>query len=122
MVKVTKVNLKKKNLGILSPLEDCAIRILWKNGSGMKVRDIHSVLKKNGTALTSVAVLLARLYQKGLVSRNISVGRGGEFYIYHAKPREIIEKTITEKTVNGLIERFGKNAISYFHERFSKGD
>jgi len=121
MVKVSRLVLKRKGLGILSPLENDALKILWKRNKGMKVRDIHFVLKrKRKVALTSVAVILDRLYQKGIVTRSISVARGGEFYIYYAKPREIVEKTIVEKTVNSLIEKFGKNAVSYFQERFSR--
>jgi predicted transcriptional regulator len=110
--------LKKRGLG-LSPLENDALKILWKKERGMRVREIHALLKKR-RALTSVAVILDRLYQKGIVTRKIATARGGQYYIYYAKPREIVEKTIVEKSVNTLIEGFGKNAISYFQERFSK--
>lgn len=121
MVRIQKLVLRRKGLGILSPLENDVLKILWKKDSGMRARDIHSVLrKKRKVALTSVAVILDRLYQKGIVTRKIATGRGGEHYIYYAKPRETVEKTIVERTVNGLIEKFGKNAVSYFNERFSK--
>ncbi len=121
MVKIIKLVLQRKNLGIVSPLESDVLKILWKRNKGMKVRDIHSLLKrKRNVALTSIAVILDRLYQKGIVTRSIATARGGEYYIYYAKPREIVEKTIVEKTVNSLIEKFGKNAVSYFQERFSK--
>lgn len=120
MVKVNKIVLNKKDLGVLSPLEHDVLRILWKKDS-MKVRDIHKVLKrKRNVALTSVAVILDRLHEKKTVRRSVSSCRGGYHYIYSATPRHDFEQSVIEKTVDRLIDNFGSVAVTYFNERFAK--
>ena len=86
----------------------------------MKVRSIFEKLKlKRDVALSSVAVILDRLYQRKIVDREIETGRGGVRYIYFpTKDRPQFEKSIIEETVNSLIQRFGPAAVSYFNERF----
>ena len=122
MVVVTRIRFGKRNLGVLSPLEDDVLKVLWRNDGGYRVREVHGVLKKRKkVALTSVAVILDRLHQKKIVTRKIKVGRGGEHYIYSCcSDRQKFQQTIVEKTVNKLIDNFGDVAVSYFHERFSK--
>lgn len=114
----------------LSPLESNVINILWGSAqstagmqerNGCKVRDIHRSLKsrRQKVALTSVAVILDRLHDKGLVTRTAETGRGGIHYIYSAaKTREEFEKGAVATAVEGLVERFGPVAVNYFNERF----
>lgn len=142
MVKINKIVLGKKRLGLLSPLEYDVLRVLWKktphddhncmtpkgrltvlssNRCGMKVRDIYkSLRKKRKVALTSVAVILDRLHEKKIVRRSVSSCRGGYHYIYSATPRHDFEQSVVEKTVDRLIDNFGSVAVTYFNERFSK--
>jgi len=112
---------KIKNLDFLSPLEKDVLTILWLRKS-MKVRDIYNILKKKRkVALSSVAVILDRLYERNVVKRRIETARGGIRYIY--SPRQDkggFEKSVIEITVNKLIERFGSRAVSYFNERFTE--
>lgn len=106
---------------ILSPLEVDVLKILWPNKK-LKVRMIYDLVKpRRQVALTSVAVILDRLHEKGIVNRDIETGRGGLRYIYFPKKdKKQFEKSVVEETVNKLINKFGKTATSYFNERFSK--
>ncbi len=106
---------------VLSPLENDVIKVIWPNKK-LKVRQIYDQLKgKRKVALTSVAVILDRLYEKGLVDRNAETARGGTRYIYFpTKDKNDFEKSIIEESVNSLITKFGETAVSYFNERFSK--
>ena len=116
--------MKKLNVNnfehILSPLETDVLKILWNNKK-LKVRQTFDILKpKRKVALTSVAVILDRLYEKGIVDRDIETGRGGLRYVYFPKKDEQqFKKSIVEDAVNKLINKFGKTAVSYFNERFS---
>jgi predicted transcriptional regulator len=105
----------------LSPLENAVLQCLWHEHA-MYVRDIYDCLKKDRkVALTSIAVILDRLHKKGLVERKIETSRGGFRYLYSAsKDEKEFERTMVENAVNGLISKFGKTALSYFNERFSK--
>jgi len=116
-----KIKLKGNFESVLSPLEADVLRIIWPNKS-MKVREIYTILKKDRmVALSSIAVILDRLYESGIVNRSIETGRGGIRYLYFPlKDKREFEETVIEKTVNSLIEKFGSTAVSYFNERFNK--
>lgn len=121
MVKVSRIRFDGKSVAVLSPLENDVIKILWKRDS-MRVREIYSILRRRRkVALTSVAVILDRLYEKKLVTRKIATGRGGEHYIYSSCcSQHDFEQSVIEKTVDRLIDKFGPSAVTYFNERFSK--
>ncbi|MBI2971807.1 MAG: BlaI/MecI/CopY family transcriptional regulator [Candidatus Aenigmarchaeota archaeon] len=116
---VSRIRLNKRGLGVLSPLETEVLELLWKKESA-RVRDIYADLKpRRAVALTSVAVMLDRLHAKGVVERRAEPGRGGYHYIYAAKTsKEEFENTVIERTVDKLIDTFGKTAVAYFNERF----
>ncbi|HIG98623.1 TPA: hypothetical protein HA231_04335 [Candidatus Woesearchaeota archaeon] len=107
---------------VLSPLESDVLEALWPAGE-MRVRQLYAILRKRRkVALTSVAVILDRLFEKGVVDRRIETGRGGLRYVYFPKKdRKQFEKSVVEETVNKLIGRFGSVAVSYFNERFVRG-
>lgn len=112
-----------KGFGVLSPLEADVLEMLWP-GSRMRVREIYRLLRKSEkkVALTSVAVILDRLFEKGVVDRIIETARGGLRYVYFPKKdKRQFEESVVEETVNRLITRFGSIATSYFNERFVKG-
>ena len=121
MVKVSRISLEKKGLGVLSPLENDVIRVLWKQ-EDVRVRDIYNILRKRRkVALTSVAVILDRLHKKGIVKRRVQSGLGGYHYIYSSKANEAaFSESVIEKTVNKLIDNYGSIAVTYFNERFKK--
>ncbi len=106
---------------LLSPLEQDILKQLWPSKK-LRVRQIYDILKSSRKlALSSVAVLLDRLHDKGIVGREIESARGGLRYIYFSnKDKKGFEKSIVETAVNKLIDKFGSVAVSYFNERFSK--
>ena len=106
---------------VLSPLENDVLNELWPD-KRFRVRDIYQILhKQRKVALTSVAVILDRLFEKGIVDRQIETARGGLRYVYFPKKdRKQFEKSVVEQTVNRLIASFGDAAVSYFNERFVK--
>ncbi len=122
MVVVTKINLKKKELGVLSPLENETLKILWKNPDGLRVRYVYKKLRKRRKiVLTSVAVILDRLHKKQLATRKVHFGLGGDYYIYYpALSQTDFQKSLIDITVDKIIERFGPVAVNYFSERFSR--
>ncbi len=109
---------------ILSPLECDVVEVLWDAPQKqMKVREIHARLgaEKKKFAVTSVAVILDRLHERGLVARRAETGRGGVHYLYSAKTsKRDFQKTVVADAVENLIKSFGGVAVSYFNERFSK--
>jgi len=121
MVKVNRLRFDRKGMqSILSPLETDTLRLLWKLEQS-RVSDLHRLLKRNRkVALTSVAVILDRLHQKGVVSRTIEKGRGGGHYIYCPKTtKEKFEESVIENAVDKLINNFGHVAANYFYKRFA---
>ncbi len=122
MVNINKIRFDRKGLEFfLSPLESDVINTLFEKNEA-KVRDIYNTLKKKRkVALTSIAVILDRLYKKGLVQRKVENGRGGTHYIYSPSENKTqLEKSIIENSINKLIDVFGPSAVNYFNERFSK--
>lgn len=106
---------------VLSPLETDVLHVLWPDKQ-MKVRSIYEKLRpKKKIALSSVAVILDRLFDRGIVDRTMETGRGGVRYIYFPKQDKAqFEKSLVEQTVNSLINKFGNTAVSYFNERFKR--
>lgn len=114
---------RKMDFDILSPLEADVLEQLWP-GRKLRVREIYRLLRQHGrkVALTSIAVILDRLFEKGVVDRAIETARGGLRYVYFPrKDRRQFEASVVEETVNKLIGKFGNVAITYFNERFVKG-
>ena len=105
---------------VLSPLEAEVAGVLWSCGRKMKAREIHRKLKKK-VAHTSVAVILNRLYEKKILTREVETGRGGIHYIYVPQvSRADLEEDIVRNTVDRLIGNFGSVAVNYFNGRFAK--
>lgn len=107
-----------KKIAQVSPLENSILNVLWKNGGGMRVREISAKLKK--VPLTSVAVTLDRLHGKGAVVRESEKGRGGTHYIYSAVPRESFQRSMVAGVMDRLVENFGSVAVNYFNEKYGK--
>ncbi len=124
MVKVNKIRFDKKGMkSLMSPLETDTLLMLWRLKKA-RVREIHNRLKKSRrVALTSIAVSLDRLHQRGIVSRTVEKGLGGGHYIYYPKAsRQEFEESVIEHTVNKLMNNFGPVAANYFYKRFRKSD
>ena len=97
----------------LGELEQQVMDILWESKNG-SARDILEKLEKNRKlAYTTVATILQRLYEKGLVKRveNKSV------HIYSPKvSKESYSKNIAQSFIKKFINSFGDTAIASFAE------
>lgn len=102
----------------MSPLENGILKVLWKSGGGMRVRELHARLRK--APLTSIAVTLDRLHAKGAVVRAAEKGRGGTHYIYSAVPKESFQRSMVAGVMDRLVENFGQIAVNYFNEKYGK--
>ena len=111
-------NISKKKIAHLSPLESSILKVLWRGGEGMRVRDISGRL--GDVPLTSVAVTLDRLHIKGAVNRVSETGRGGAHYIYSAIPKESFQRSLVAGVVDRLVANFGSVAVNYFNEKYGK--
>ncbi len=119
---ITKIRFKQTGPEtILSPLEAKVLSALWDKKSA-RVRDLHTIIRKDtNVALTSVAVMLDRLHKKQLVTRTVSVGRGGRHYTYApALTREAFDYTTLDTIVSKLLDTFGDSAVAYFNDKFSR--
>ncbi len=106
----------------MSPLEAAVFKAM-EPGAKFRVKELHArVARRRKVPLTSIAVMLARLYEKGLVGRSMETCRGGTRYIYFLKKTpEQMEEDFLKLQVDGLISKFGDNAVAYFHKRFASG-
>ena len=106
--------MKTKSLG---ELEQQIMDILWECKS-CSARDILIILKKNrNLAYTTVATILQRLYDKGLLKR--IENKSG--YIYSPKvTKKSYSKNIAQTFLRKFINSFGDTAIASFAESIDK--
>lgn len=104
---------EEKLTKVLGDLEVDIMEALWKIQRG-NVKEIHKeVSQKRKVAITTVATVLDRLYEKGLVERELKKSKG---LYYEYKPtvtKKQFEKTVVRSVFEGLFETFGDSAISY---------
>lgn len=106
---------------MLGPLEGDVLNTLI-NEKEAHAKEIYAKLKKKRKiALTSVCVMLDRLFQKGLVTRRTETCKGGYRYLYQPrKTKEDYEKAVIDDTVKHLMKKFGTTAVAYFNDKFGK--
>jgi len=107
----------KKNLEkVLGDLEADVLGALWK----LKTSDVRGVHKevegKRKVAVTTVATVLDRLFEKGLVERELKRAKGIR-YEYRPSLTEVeLKDNIVRDVVRGLLETFGDATISHLIE------
>lgn len=101
----------------LGELEKEVMDILWEN-KNCSARDVLIKLQKNRTlAYTTVATVLQRLYDKGLVKR--TEDKLG--HIYSSKlSKESYSKNIAQSFLKKFIDSFGDTAIASFADSIDK--
>lgn len=101
----------------LGELEKEVMDILWEY-KNCSARDVLNKLQKNRTlAYTTVATILQRLYDKGLVKR--TEDKSG--HIYSPKlSKESYSKNIAQSFIKKFIASFGDTAIASFAESIDK--
>lgn len=101
----------------LGELEKQIMDIVWEcnGGSG---RDVLTKLKKNRKlAYTTVATILQRLFEKGLLKR--TEDKSG--YIYSPKlSKESFSRNIAQSFLKKFINSFGDTAIASFADSIEK--
>ncbi|MBI2138344.1 BlaI/MecI/CopY family transcriptional regulator [Candidatus Woesearchaeota archaeon] len=106
----------------LSPLEKSLLSLFAPEKERRANELYRKISKKKKVALSSIPVILDRLYTKGILERRAETCRGGARYVYKLQlDKSHFEKSIVENTVNALIHKFGQSALSYFNERFTRG-
>ncbi len=82
-------------------------------------RDVREQLKSEGTrvAYTTVATILSRLYEKGLVRRRRETCRGGERYVYRAAE---VERKYLINLLKGVVAMFGPAGVVHLNEEIAK--
>lgn len=101
----------------LGELEQKIMDIVWQN-KNCSARDILTQLEKEKKlAYTTVATILHRLYDKGLVNRK----EGASGHIYSPKvSKEKYTKNIARSFLKNFINSFGNTAIASFADSIDK--
>jgi len=108
---------EKKLTKVLGDLEADIMEALWKLQLG-HVKGIHEeVSQKRKVAITTVATVLDRLYEKGLVERDLKKSKGLHYEYKPTITKKQFEKTVVRSIFKGLFETFGDSAISYLVNR-----
>jgi predicted transcriptional regulator len=82
-------------------------------------RDVRRSLERQGVrvAYTTVATILGRLYDKGLVKRRRETCRGGERYVYRAAD---VEQKYLMNLLRGVVAMFGPAGVVHLNEEIAK--
>ncbi|MGI0054686.1 MAG: BlaI/MecI/CopY family transcriptional regulator [Thermoplasmata archaeon] len=82
-------------------------------------RTVRRALERKGTRLayTTVATILSRLYDKGLVRRRSETCRGGERYVY--RPVDF-ERKYLRNLLKGVVTMFGPAGVAHLNEEIEK--
>jgi len=76
--------------------------------------------KGKGVAYTTISTTLDRLYKKGLLGRETTVGKGGSRYVYTYPENESLRKEIVGGVVDKLVTAFGSAVVSTIYDRLDQ--
>jgi predicted transcriptional regulator len=84
-------------------------------------REVRKVLALRGVhvAYTTVATILSRLFEKGMVRRRRETCRGGERYVY--RPANVEQKYL-KNLLRGIVAMFGPAGVVHLNEEIAKLD
>ena len=100
----------------LGELEKQIMDIVWESGR-CSVRDVRGKLRNKKLAYTTIATVLQRLYDKGLVNRK----ENNLGYVFSPKlSKEKYGKNIVKNFLRNFINSFGDTAIASFAEGIDK--
>lgn len=103
---------KKKITQILGDLEAEIMEIVWKLET-VSVRQVFSRLKKKRKiAYTTVMTVMARLAQKGILSRKLD--ESGAYIYAPIQDKSAFFAAASKKVINSLINEFGEVAVAQF--------
>jgi len=105
---------------VLGDLEALALRQLWEAARPLSVREFQTrISKTRPVAVTTVATILDRLHQKGVVSRQL-VKDGGPHYLYSAKLTEAeFKHAVVDNVMGTLLHSFNAVTVAYLAEKMA---
>ncbi len=103
---------------MLGSLETEVMTSLRDLGEG-PARDVRQSLADRGikVAYTTVATILSRLHQKGLVKRRRETCQGGERYVYRAAD---VEQKYLITLLRSVVAMFGPAGVVHLNEEIAK--
>lgn len=105
----------------LSPLESFIVQSIKPNKKYSSQTIYDLIKKKKNVSRSSIPVILDRLYNKGLLTKETETVQGGIRFLYKLQlNKEKFERRVVENIVNTLIKRFGEKAVVYFNESIAK--
>ncbi len=100
---------------ILGPLEADVLTAVYDMGRPVRVREVYERMKgERKIAYTTVMSTMNTLYEKGILDRRVTEGRGGLLYVYWPKmTRTEIERSAVKHIMDSLMKNFGEAVTSY---------
>ncbi len=103
---------------ILGPLEADVLKAVYSMGRPVRVREVYESMRKaRKIAYTTVMSTMNTLYEKGILDRKITNGKGGLLYVYWPKmSKEEMERTAVKQILDSMVQNFGDAVTSYLTE------
>lgn len=112
------MNKKRVSGKVLGELESQVMEIIWGQKGAASVKDVADILRKRRKiAYTTVMTIMARLVNKGVLTRRLS----GSSYLY--KPK-VTKEEFTAKAVHGIfssaVSTLGEEVLTHFVKEIQK--
>lgn len=93
---------------------------LWKSPTALSVREFHAKISRSRSiAVTTVATILDRLYQKGVLSRKL-VKEGGPHYLYSSRlTKDAFRHVVVNNVMGALLRGFNDVTVAYLAEKMA---
>ena len=103
---------------ILGPLEADVLKAIYEIGKPVRVREVYEAMsRERKIAYTTVMSTMNTLFDKGILDRKVTEGRGGLLYVYWPKmSRGEIERSAVRHIMDSLVKNFGEAVTSYIVE------
>ncbi len=104
----------------LGPLEAKVLDTIWAaEDRPLTVREVHKALgEDNKLAYTTIMTTMNRLYEKGVLDREVKSGKGGLYYVYWPRmKRDDFERSAIQDVLGSLMEKFGEKVTDCFVEQ-----
>ena len=111
-----------KSESFLGPLEAKVLGTIWATEKRpLTVREVHQEMgKESKLAYTTIMTTMNRLFEKGLLDREVKSGKGGLYYVYWPQmEREAFERTAIQDVLSSLIDKFGEKVTDCFVQQVS---
>jgi predicted transcriptional regulator len=103
----------RRTLSVLGPLETKVMLILWTRNKLSTGQVWEEIRKSRDIALTTVSGTLNRLYEKGLLYREVGKGKRGLSYLYRPKMGESkFKQFVAERITLQLLKEYEGPTVS----------